>query len=103
MIVNWTIPLEAFVAKANSDTHLIFSDGDHVNSGVFFIRNRPRSIQFLDRWWKYGNNHFQYQYDQGPLSWLILDMVKEQTKARYSGGHFHSFYVENDTVRGVIP
>eukprot|EP01004_Peranema_trichophorum_P003443 NODE_2430_length_1583_cov_55.930822_g2090_i0.p1 GENE.NODE_2430_length_1583_cov_55.930822_g2090_i0~~NODE_2430_length_1583_cov_55.930822_g2090_i0.p1 ORF type:complete len:466 (+),score=47.36 NODE_2430_length_1583_cov_55.930822_g2090_i0:77-1474(+) len=97
MITNWTIRLEQFVERAHPDTQLIFSDGDHVNSGVFFIKVGRWAVDFLDKWWDYGKNTYQYQYDQGPLSWLILDHVKMYTKvAGYNGQCASSIEIDGE-------
>ena len=82
MIVNWTIQLEMFVARAAPEIHLIFSDGDHVNSGAFFIRRSTTSIAFLAKWWGHETTNTN-NFDQGPLSSLILDIANKARPGHY--------------------
>uniref|UniRef100_A0A7S1HXL2 Uncharacterized protein n=1 Tax=Eutreptiella gymnastica TaxID=73025 RepID=A0A7S1HXL2_9EUGL len=87
-MTNFTIRLEDFLLSkwVTPSVNYIMSEGDHVNSGGFFIRNTEWSIQFLKDWWLYGTPEkapYQEQYDQGALVFLILDHLNADVNGTY--------------------
>eukprot|EP00667_Euglena_gracilis_P006516 EG_transcript_6574 len=88
MMVNASITLEHFLLSPyiTPDVHLILSEGDHVNSGGFFLRNSSWGMRFLRDWWEYGTPEkapYQEQYDQGALVFLLLDHLNADVNGSY--------------------
>eukprot|EP00667_Euglena_gracilis_P014566 EG_transcript_15099 len=88
MMVNASITLEHFLLSpyVTPNVHLILSEGDHVNSGGFFLRRSSWSMHFLRDWWQYGTPEkapYQEQYDQGALMFLLLDHLNADVHGSY--------------------